>query len=118
MTISQQQVQIDPKKEPETYLYAHQEGQLAPVGLTVLLLDEKENAGWVCRVFVNPEARRQGVARQLVERAIELTRAAGRQFVSLSVANDNEGAKDLYKSLGFVPFMTGQEGFEQYVKPL
>lgn len=117
MKLTQLSIQIDTDKPTETYLFAHDEGQTRPIGLLKLGIDE-EATGWISSVFVEESFRGKGVGRQLLERAFALCRELNKRFVSLAVANKNEKAQRLYKSLGFLPFMTGQEGYMQYIKPL
>lgn len=57
-------------------------------------------------VFVKPEYRRTGVARRLMERAIEHARASGVAQVHLSVGARNPRAQTLYRSLGFTVYGT------------
>ncbi|MDR3096419.1 MAG: GNAT family N-acetyltransferase [Paraburkholderia sp.] len=52
-------------------------------------------------VFVEPAYRRAGVARRLMERAIEHARANGLRQMHLSVSARNPRAQALYRSLGF-----------------
>lgn len=52
-------------------------------------------------VFVEPAYRRTGVARRLMERAIEHARARGVEQVQLTVGAQNPRAQTLYCSLGF-----------------
>lgn len=116
--ITQLHVQIDSTKKTDVHLFAHADTHTGPVAMLVLGLDEDEHAGWVSRVFVHPDYRRQGAAKELLEWAFTICRERGKGFVSLAVSKENEGAQLLYKSLGFAPFMQGQEGYEQYLKTL
>ena len=52
-------------------------------------------------VTVRAEARRRGIARRLIERAIAEARAEGCCRVTLEVRSDNQGAATLYRQLGF-----------------
>ncbi|NBO07946.1 MAG: GNAT family N-acetyltransferase [Actinobacteria bacterium] len=52
-------------------------------------------------VRVNPKHRRKGIARALVERAINVAQDQGFPFMLLQVDCDNDAAITLYKSLGF-----------------
>lgn len=117
MNIQTLPVVINPSKMTEVHLLAIKEdGTL--VGLTQVGLTVGENAGWINNVFVQPDERGRGFGRRLLERAFEVCKEDGRAFASLVVANDNEVAKKLYESLGFVPFMDGTEGHTQYIKTL
>jgi ribosomal protein S18 acetylase RimI-like enzyme len=53
-------------------------------------------------LFVQPEARRYGVAAALIHAAAEHGRAMGVSGMSLSTAHDNLPAQRLYESLGWV----------------
>jgi len=53
-------------------------------------------------LFVVPEARRSGVAIQLLAAAAHYGRAAGAVRLSLSTAVDNESAQALYASQGWI----------------
>ena len=57
-------------------------------------------------VFVRPEYRRTGIARRLMERAIDRARASGVEQVHLAVGACNPRAQTLYRSLGFTVYGT------------
>ncbi|MGI4871386.1 MAG: GNAT family N-acetyltransferase [Janthinobacterium lividum] len=116
MEITQLSVQIDTDKPTAIYVFAHNVGP-QPIGLLRLEINEP-GAGWIGAVFVEEEYRSKGVGKELIGRAITICQELDKNFVSLTVADKNEGAQRLYKSLGFAPFMTGHEGYMQYVKPL
>ena len=52
-------------------------------------------------LYVVPEARRSGAARQLMNAAAQFARANGAASMSLSTALDNHPAQRLYESLGW-----------------
>jgi ribosomal protein S18 acetylase RimI-like enzyme len=52
-------------------------------------------------LFVHPGARRQGVARALMERATRLARETGAVEINLATATDNRQAQALYESMGY-----------------
>lgn len=116
--ITQLHVQIDSTKQSHIHLFALADDHAGPVGLLVLGLEEGENAGWISSVFIDPNYRRRGAAKDLLEWAFNICREKGLGFVSLSVNVENEHAQQLYKSLGFVPFMNGQKDYLQYIKVL
>jgi ribosomal protein S18 acetylase RimI-like enzyme len=53
-------------------------------------------------MWVAPELRGTGVARELVERVVEWSRAHGRARVVLSVEAGNAAAARLYEKCGFL----------------
>ena len=55
----------------------------------------------IANVAVHPSYRRRGIARSLTARAIEHARSRGAISTWLHVREDNEGAVNLYRSLGF-----------------
>ncbi len=56
----------------------------------------------IANVATHPEFRRQGIARQLTSAALERARAKHAQAIWLHVRDDNPGAIQLYRELGFV----------------
>ena len=58
--------------------------------------------GWViANVAVHPDFRRHGIARHLMQAALEWVHARGK-FATLQVEADNDGARALYNTLGFL----------------
>lgn len=58
--------------------------------------------GWMIgNVAVDPVWRRRGIARRLMEAAIDLAREQDADWISLQVRSDNSSASALYRSLGF-----------------
>jgi len=53
-------------------------------------------------LYVTPEARRQGVAEALMNRAAQLGRDSGASCVILETADDNTAAQALYEKLGYL----------------
>jgi ribosomal protein S18 acetylase RimI-like enzyme len=72
----------------------------------VMLLSELPESGdWeVAYMGLVPEARRQGLGRQLLLKALHAARAAGVRNVTLSVDGRNHPAWQLYVGTGFEPF--------------
>ena len=59
--------------------------------------------GWmVGNVAVEPAWRKRGIARRLMEAAIDQARSHQAEWISLQVRSDNAAARGLYQSLGFV----------------
>lgn len=87
-------------------------GWLAQTGSTVvggagLLLydwlpapDLSTRRGYICNVYVEPEHRRQGLARRLVQGGLEACQERGISIVSLHAS---EAGRPVYEGLGFQP---------------
>ncbi|RZJ86708.1 MAG: GNAT family N-acetyltransferase [Hymenobacter sp.] len=116
MNIKTLTVTITPDRTDVHLLAVREDGELA--GIAVVALGKDENSGWLSSVFVQPDHRGHGFGRQLVERATAVCRADSRGFISMNVKKDNEAAKRLYASLGFLPFMDGPEDYTQWLKAL
>jgi ribosomal protein S18 acetylase RimI-like enzyme len=59
--------------------------------------------GWMIgNVAVAPEWRGRGIARQMMEASIELVRHNHGDWIALQVRTDNDIARNLYQTLGFV----------------
>jgi GNAT superfamily N-acetyltransferase len=56
---------------------------------------------WLEDLFVNPEARRSGLGRALVQQALDRARERGCRRVELDTDEHNDRAIRLYESLGF-----------------
>ncbi len=63
---------------------------------------ETPDLGHVTDLYVEPTARRRGLARDLVGKVVEELQARGVGHVGLDVRVDNTGARSLYDGLGFV----------------
>ena len=62
--------------------------------------------GWrahFARLAVNPEYRRRGIARALVDRAEQLLRKRGAKRVYADILKDSPEAFDFWRTLGFTP---------------
>jgi GNAT superfamily N-acetyltransferase len=62
--------------------------------------DPQPHRGWIQNVYTEPEFRRQGLARRLMEAVLEWCREAG--FVNISLHASSFG-RPLYEALGFTP---------------
>ena len=72
-----------------------------PVGV-LMLMRSPETLDWeISYVGVVPEARRRGIGRELVLKALSEARTAGAPYLTLSVDARNHRARELYRVLGF-----------------
>lgn len=55
-------------------------------------------------VFVHPERRKEGIARQILAKLVSYARSANVLQINLCVNAENPRAQDLYRSLGFKSF--------------
>ena len=85
------------------WLLEHEGSVVAGAGMIIL----ESGPGWnnpnplaarIANVFVEPDFRRQGFARKLVERCLEEARTRNITHLNLS---STDTARDLYESLGF-----------------
>ena len=56
--------------------------------------------GWILGIYTEPEFRRRGIARQIVETIVEWRRGEGFGYVSLHASKDG---RLLYETMGFQP---------------
>jgi len=61
------------------------------------------------QMSVNPEHRRMGLGKALVDRALEIARAESFDRVRLTVWSDTEAAKAFYRTVGFSTFRESME---------
>jgi len=88
--------------DPNRWWLAKRAGR--PVGV-LLMNDEHELGGWdIAYVGVVPDARRHGVGRALVQKALFEAKAAGVSQVTLAVDSRNQPARKLYHEAGFEEF--------------
>ncbi len=77
------------------------------VGVLVIAPDDEPGQLSIASLVVLPNVQRQGLARRLVQNALQ--RGPGVVF-SVSAASANTAAMALYTSLGFVPYRQGALG--------
>jgi len=94
---------VDPRS---VFLVAEREGRgliafliaTAEAEIPIYLLKE---FGFIHDLWVEPDYRNEGIARQLVMLAIETFRNMGMQQIRLDTAKANEAARKLFESCGF-----------------
>ena len=88
--------------DPRRWWLAFKEGRAAGV---LILSELPEWQGWdISYLGVVPQARRQGIGRDLTRKAIREAQTAGASQLTLSVDQRNRPAWHLYRALGFEVF--------------
>lgn len=64
---------------------------------------EAPGCAWLLSMWVAPEARHQGIGRQLIDEVVAWARDAGCERIVLDVSDDNAAAIACYEALGFEP---------------
>jgi ribosomal protein S18 acetylase RimI-like enzyme len=88
------------------FLVADREGR-GPVGMLIGTVEREipiyrlQEYGFIHDLWVEPDYRNEGLARQLVMSAVERFRAIGVKQVRLDTAEANEVARNLFRSCGF-----------------
>lgn len=80
-----------------------------PVGL-IGAQKESVDTVYLYSLWLDPEARGHGLARPLVEAAVDWASRQGARTVTLRVAADNSVARSVYESLGFTVKSVTAEG--------
>jgi ribosomal protein S18 acetylase RimI-like enzyme len=83
---------------------AFHDSQLVGVAGLLIQKDRKEaHKGYLWGMYVRPAARKSGVGRRLAEAIIECAKRCV-EIIQLAVVSDNEPARRLYTSLGFLEY--------------
>ncbi|PGF16211.1 ribosomal-protein-alanine N-acetyltransferase [Natrinema sp. CBA1119] len=85
------------------FLVAEIDGEIAGYVVADVTQQIGRALGHVKDVAVHPEHRRAGVASTLLSRSLGVLAAHGAETVKLEVRRSNDGAKQLYRGLGFDP---------------
>jgi ribosomal protein S18 acetylase RimI-like enzyme len=92
---------------PEKFVLAAFDGDRM-VGTAAFRRDDsikERHRAWIWSVYVRPEARRQGISKQLMQRTIDEARAMkGLEMLTLQVASTQSAARNIYETLGFEVF--------------
>lgn len=88
---------------PPYETFIAKDGKGGRLGCLVLRINIEGRArtAWVYLVFVEPEARRRGLAKEMMAKAEEWGRSHGASSMRLSVATCNLAAFHLYESAGY-----------------
>jgi len=90
-----------PKKADSITVAWKGEEKAGMVWVTMEQIHQDPGAAWLLEVFVEPVYRRQGLARQLLDRAERWVREQGAKEIWLNVGGGNRKALSLYESQGY-----------------
>jgi ribosomal protein S18 acetylase RimI-like enzyme len=85
------------------------------LGVASLIIQQSAkmaHKGVLVGMYVRPEVRRTGIGRRLVEAVID-TASRHVELIQLTVVTDNEAARRLYASLGFVEYGLEKKALKQ-----
>ena len=96
-----------------TVLGAFREMKLVAIaGFAIQQGQKRAHKGSLWGMYVRPDSRGIGVGRQLVEAVFDLARQRV-ELIQLTVVRDNEQARRLYMSLGFVDYGLEKNALKQ-----
>lgn len=87
------------RRNPDTCFVAEEHGRITGV----ILAGNDGRRGYIYHTAVHPQYRRQGIATQLVEAALQALQRAGINKASLVVFADNEAGNRFWQKMGFSP---------------
>ena len=96
------------------YLVAEKTGRIIGFAGIHIILDE----GHITNIAVIHEERGQGIGRQLTTALMQYAANLGVQYVTLEVRENNEPAKNLYRSLGFIKVGVRKKYYENLTDAL
>jgi ribosomal protein S18 acetylase RimI-like enzyme len=70
---------------------------------------------YLAELYVVPKRRGEGLGRALLEAALEAAREAGAKYIHLGTSEDDEAARRLYASAGFINREGGPDGPVMFV---
>ena len=83
------------------FVAARRDGRLLGGVWAAVQGPDRAGEAWIYFLWVDPEVRRRGLARRLVQATADRVRELGATDLALNVFGDNTGAIALYESLGF-----------------
>ena len=84
------------------------------LGYCLVLMNAATRLARIYSIAVSPEARGQGLGERLVRQAEQEAAEAGRIVMRLEVREDNAGAINLYRRLGYRQFGTYRDYYEDH----
>ena len=90
-------ITVQMSRDPELFLGAFENGRL--VGSLLATFDGRR--GWINRLATLPEARRRGIAKELVSHAERRLRQRGAMVIGAHVEKENGASLHLFENCGF-----------------
>jgi diamine N-acetyltransferase len=86
------------------------------VGHVMWAVEEEDGSTWLGGLVVDAAYQRRGIGKAAVEAFLDRFSEGGKTNVALTISPDNEGARSLYRGLGFVETgeMDGHELVARY----
>jgi len=91
----EQQIKLD----QIIFLVAEKEGKV----IGTVLASHDGRKGWINRLAVHPDARRQGLGTQLVKKAEEELEKQGLNLLAALIEEENSASRELFVRLGYEP---------------
>ncbi|MEM1540166.1 MAG: GNAT family N-acetyltransferase [Candidatus Bathyarchaeia archaeon] len=95
---SPEAIAMQMKENPDFFIGAFENGKL--VGAVIASSDSRK--GWINRLAVDPDYRRQGVARTLIAEAEKVLRQRGLKIFCALIEESNVASRELFKKCGYV----------------
>jgi ribosomal protein S18 acetylase RimI-like enzyme len=67
----------------------------------VIIATHDGRKGWINRLAIDPEYRRKGYAKRLIEAAEDSLKAQGISVIAALIKSDNRASKDLFCQAGY-----------------
>lgn len=95
---SREEIARQMEKDPDFFLGAFLEGEM--VGCIIATFDGRK--GWINRLAVLPEHRRQGIAQMLITGAEDALRKRGAEVIGILIYEDNVASLNLFQRMGYL----------------
>jgi ribosomal protein S18 acetylase RimI-like enzyme len=83
--------------EPELFLVGEKDGRL----VAAVMAGYDGVRGWIYHLAVDPDERRQGFGKKMMQAAEEMMMSLGCPKVNLQIRSSNEGVIEFYEAIGY-----------------
>jgi ribosomal protein S18 acetylase RimI-like enzyme len=95
---SREEIARQMEEDPDFFLGAFVDGEM--VGCIIATFDGRK--GWINRLAVLPEHRRQGIAQMLITGAEDALRKRGAEVIGILIYDDNVPSLNLFQRMGYL----------------